>query len=88
MPIVTTHTISKEISSLLFHSNDTLTVTLNATSSDGTVTTAVYILQPEVVASLLDSAPPVGYTMRQAIIAKVYIALLDLGLVQGEITTG
>lgn len=88
MPIVTTVTVSKEISSLLFNANDTLAVTLNATSSDGAVTSAVHVLQADVVVPMLDSPPPAGYTMRQAIIAKVYLALLALGLVEGEITAG
>lgn len=86
MPIVSTNTVSKEIFSLTFRADDTLAVTLNATSSDGTVTAVVHVLQPDVVTPMLDSAPAPGYTMRQAIISKVYVALLDLALVQGEIT--
>lgn len=88
MPIVSNTTVSREISSLQFNANDTLIVNLTATRSDGASTTESYTLQPDTVRAMLDVSPPDGYTMRQAIIAKVYIVLLELGLVTGDITTG
>ena len=88
MPIVSTNAVSKEISSMTFYSNDTLVVTLAVSSSDGVSTTESHTLQAAAVSELLDTAPAEGYTMRQAIIFKVYATLLALGLVHGEIAAG
>ena len=88
MPIVSTNTVSKEIASLLFNANDTLVVTLTTTVSNGTNTTEAYTLEADVVRGLLDAPPLEGYTLRQSIIAKVYMALLALNLVQGQIQAG
>lgn len=86
MPITSTSSVSKEISSLHFNSDDTLVVTLVVNSTGAPTTSESYTLQPVVVAALLDAPPPVGYTLRQAVISKVYTALIDAGFVVGEIT--
>lgn len=85
MPIVSTVTISKEILSLKFNRDDTLEVILIAAEDGGQLTQETHMFSPTVVGELLDVQPPLGYTMRQAIVSSIYTKLLDSGKVVGNI---
>lgn len=71
--------------SLKFNNNDTLEVVLVVSEGGEVTSTEIHNFEPEVVSSLLDTQPPGGYTMRQAIVSSIYTKLLDSGKVQGNI---
>lgn len=72
--------------SLKFNNNDTLEVLLVVSENGNITNTEIHNFEPEVVSSLLDTQPPGGYTMRQAIISSIYTKLLESGKVSGTIS--
>ena len=86
MPIISTSNVSKEIRSLLFSNDGSLTVILTKTEDGIVVGEESYRITPEEAAPLLDSSVREGFTIRQQIILAVYSYLLTSGLVAGTIT--
>ena len=85
MPIVSSVEISKEISSIKFNRDDTLEVILTISEDGVLATQETHTLPAVIVSDLLDSMPPVGYTVRQAVISAIYSTLIASGAVAGEI---
>ena len=85
MPIVNTEIVSREIKSMLFVQDGSLNVVLTRSINGVLDGEESYRIEAMDAGTLLDISPTDGLTVRQQIIASVYVYLIQKGLVAGTI---
>lgn len=86
MPILNTVQVSKEIRSIMFISDGSITVVLSKFEEGNFLSDENFYIDPIVAATLLDVPTIPGLTLRQQIISTVYQHLIDTNKVVGTIS--
>ena len=90
MPVLANISVSREISTLTFNSDDTVVITMNVTENNGITGniltgTESYIAPAIAVQPILDAPSPAGYTVRDTLCAAVYNYLISNSLIPGAL---